>query len=479
MINILIFLAALVLIMPAIIGLTYFVSCIWEKEKRASILAGLQFLGMLALVIILFFLAWIDFFESTAGLTLLICGLVLGALASFLLIIRFGSNPKARQGAKGLIIGEVKRPDEREIVFARNMFLPPGSERYELFYKEHPEMEEYDSKRRERGGVFGTIGTIDKPHEGPNVAAVMAHLFFQLGLASPDKIKPPPSTTSKTHLSPEEATERIKGYARSVGADLVGITEVNPLWFYSHKGMTSDEWGKEIEVEHKYAVVFAVEMSSRMIAAGPHTPSMIESMYKYSDVAAISNQVASFIARLGYSATVNQVHYYEAILIPMAVEAGLGELGRIGYLVTKEFGPRVRLGAVTTDLPLVTDKAVDIGVQDFCKICSKCAVCCPSSSIAMGDPREVNGTLRWKLNAETCFDYWGRVGTECCICMRVCPWSHVRTFPHRVIMELITRNKIARRLFSAMDDIFYGKRPKSKPPPRWAQFGPWKTDLEP
>lgn len=46
MINILIFIAALALVTQAFIGLAFFVSCIWEKEKRATVFAGLQFLGV-------------------------------------------------------------------------------------------------------------------------------------------------------------------------------------------------------------------------------------------------------------------------------------------------------------------------------------------------------------------------------------------------------------------------------------------------
>jgi epoxyqueuosine reductase QueG len=82
------------------------------------------------------------------------------------------------------------------------------------------------------------------------------------------------------------------------------------------------------------------------------------------------------------------------------VDAGLGELGRFGYLITRKFGPRVRLAAVTTDLPLIADKPADIGVEDFCRDCKKCALCCPSNSIAMDDKIEVNGTLRWKLDEQ-------------------------------------------------------------------------------
>ena len=185
----------------------------------------------------------------------------------------------------------------------------------------------------------------------------------------------------------------------------------------------------------------------------------------------ITAQIAAYIANLGYKAEANHLRYYTAILPPLAVDAGLGEVGRLGYLMTKELGPRIRLGAVTTDLPLVPDSPVDIGAEDFCTICKKCATCCPSRSIPEEDEhKEFNGTLRWKLDAESCFDYWGKVGTDCCICMKVCPWSHARTWPHRLIVWLITRNKYARRIFKLMDDIFYGKKPKSKAGPEWAKF---------
>jgi reductive dehalogenase len=302
------------------------------------------------------------------------------------------------------------------------------------------------------------------------MAASMAHLLFQLHLSSPDKIRPASITGTKIEMSPGQATTRVKGYAEHLGADLVGVCEIDPLWIYSHRGVEVADWGKEIELDHKYAIVVAVEMNHEMVRSAPHTPSLIESMHKYSDGVFITVQLASYIANLGYSAAANHIHHYDAPLVPLAVDAGLGELSRMGYLITKEYGPRVRLAAVTTDLPLIPDKPVDIGVWDFCEICEKCVDCCPSKSIPPGPPKEVNGILRWKLNAETCFEYWGTIGSDCCVCMRVCPWSHPRTFPHRIITELCARNNLSRRTFFKMDDIFYGKRPGSKPPPGWAGF---------
>ena len=63
--------------------------------------------------------------------------------------------------------------------------------------------------------------------------------------------------------------------------------------------------------------------------------------------------------------------------IPLAIDAGLGELGRNGLLTTEQFGPRLRLCKVLTDLPSELDSPVDMGVQHFCETCERCAEACP------------------------------------------------------------------------------------------------------
>ena len=477
MVDFLSFVVTLGLMAQAAVGLSYLISSIWENEIRATLFAAVQFVGMLGLLI-LFVYWWVSgFFASGPGIGVLICFLIGGAAAAIVLIRRTAANQKALQGAEGAIVGDVERTDERDIVFARNRSLQPGSEQYKVYYAMRPENEEFDTARREKGGPLGHPGTIDKPKDRPNVAATLASLSIPLHLSKPEQYNPsthPEFRGQQIEMSPEEASQRLKGYASNIGANLVGIAEINPLWVYSVRGEIFHEnwedWGQKIEAKHKYAIVFATEMGFELVGTAPHTATTIASMGNYAKGAFIATQLAAYIANLGYSATANHLRHYDAVLVPLAVDAGLGEVGRLGYLMTKDFGPRVRLGAVTTDLALVPDNPVDIGAEDFCNICKKCANCCPSNSIPLDEKKEVNGTLRWKLNAETCFDYWGKVGTDCNICMHVCPWSHANTFPHRIIRSLITRNWISRRLFNWMDDIFYGKKPKPKPAPVWAKY---------
>jgi len=477
MFDLLSFLVLAGLIGQAAVGLSYLISSIMEKEKRASFFAGLQFVGMMGALIVFVYWWASGFLATPFGKGIVVGLLAVGIGAGIIFIRKTPGNQKAQEGTRGLITAEVKRIDERDIVFARNRTLRPGSEPYQAYYRMHPECEAFDAARRQKGGPLGHPGAIDRPKDRPNVAATLSALNMALHLSAPEAYHPvahPEFKGQRVEMSPQEAGRRIKGYALNIGAKLVGITEINPLWIYSNRGEIFrenwEDWGKEIEVNHKYAVVFATEMAFELVGTAPHTPTTIASMSNYAEDAVIATQLAAYIANLGYSATANHLRHYDTLLVPLAVDAGLGETGRLGYLMTKDYGPRVRLSAVTTDLPLVADSPVDIGVEDFCRICKKCAHCCPSNSIPLDDPTEVNGTLRWKLNAETCFDYWGKVGTDCNVCMRVCPWSHAGTWPHRLIRALITRNRLSRRLFNLMDDVFYGRKPKPKAAPGWAQY---------
>ena len=107
----------------------------------------------------------------------------------------------------------------------------------------------------------------------------------------------------------------------------MGICAINPLWVYSHRGEIFnenwDDWGEQIEFTHKYAVVFATEMAFELVGTAPHSPTAIASMGNYARGAFIATQLAAFISNLGYSATANHLRHYDALLVPLAVDAGL------------------------------------------------------------------------------------------------------------------------------------------------------------
>jgi reductive dehalogenase len=156
---------------------------------------------------------------------------------------------------------------------------------------------------------------------------------------------------------------------------------------------------------------------------------------------------------------------YQAMLPPLGWMAGLGELGRIGTLITTKYGPRARLGLVTTSFPLKPDKKIKFGVQDFCEKCRKCAVNCPSQAIPHGEKKEDNGVLKWVLEREECYRYWRKAGTDCAVCMYVCPYSKPNNAFHNVIRNFAAKTSLARSLSVWGDDFFYSRKPLRKKSP--------------
>jgi reductive dehalogenase len=400
--------------------------------------------------------------------------IILGAviLLFVLCLIPGRSNPRALKGSQGYVVQNVQRFDERDIVFARNRSLPPGSAAYKRYYRIHPEREERDAQRRAVGGPLGRIGSIDGEHR-PTIAMLKGAFNLPSSLGQKENVEPPPEP-SAFPMDPKEATERIKGFACHLGADLVGVCRLDTRWAYSHRGEIFfdnwDDWGTEIPLPLPFAIVIAVEMQADLVRGAPHTPSVVESGVNYAKGAYISTILARFIAQLGYPAVAQHLRHYDLMLVPVAVDAGLGELGRFGYLITKEFGPRVRLAAVTTSLPLVPDKPVDLGAQEFCARCLKCAETCPSDSIPRGERAAFNGVEKWKLDEEGCFGYWGKVGTDCNICMAVCPYSRPNRSFHRLTRWMVARSPLARSLLPYVDNFIYGRKWRSGKVPAWIDY---------
>ena len=62
---------------------------------------------------------------------------------------------------------------------------------------------------------------------------------------------------------------------------------------------------------------------------------------------------------------------------------------------------------------------------------------------------------------------WNEIGTDCGICMAVCPYAHPDHPLHNAIRWGNARSGAFRRAALWLDDLFYGKRPARKPLPEW------------
>jgi epoxyqueuosine reductase QueG len=133
--------------------------------------------------------------------------------------------------------------------------------------------------------------------------------------------------------SPEVTARHVKELAAYLGADLVGITRVDP----------DEQYGEQ----RPFAIVCGVRAPydpGRAAGVGGQAPAM--------DTQYASFVVAAYIRELGYQATAAP----DARAAALAARAGLGQLSPEGRLVTPAWGESVHVAEVIrTDLPLQAD----------------------------------------------------------------------------------------------------------------------------
>ncbi|MBD3192502.1 MAG: reductive dehalogenase [Candidatus Heimdallarchaeota archaeon] len=265
------------------------------------------------------------------------------------------------------------------------------------------------------------------------VASWTVHDYFQKGF-SWKKLGNPNNVMAMQELSKLEITDEnitkmtkiLKTAAKSFGASLVGIAPFDKRWLYSHNRKNEPI---NLPAGITSVIALGIEMDPLNMGTSPALTHGLANGLGYSKMAFLVSIVAEFIRLLGYQAI--PCGNDTALSIPIAIDAGFGQLGRNGLLITKDFGPRVRLCKVFTDMPLEHDEPVDFGVTDVCRQCKKCAEACEVDAISFEEepsfevPTISNnkGILRWAVNHEKCYEFWVENGGECSTCITVCPYN--------------------------------------------------------
>ena len=227
---------------------------------------------------------------------------------------------------------------------------------------------------------------------------------------------------------PAKMSSRIKDKARELGADLVGVTH-----------LTEDVLYAGAEVPYRYAVCLGLRMNRDEMRFVPQPRAAVEVLRVYRAVSRIAIELGEHIRGLGWPARAyGNPNSTDLLHIPLAVRAGLGQLGKHGSLITKEHGSNVRLATVVTDLPLRTDEEVDIGVDDLCLTCRRCVIDCPPDAIS-DEKHLVRGEEKWYVDFDRCVPYFTKTH-GCAICIQVCPWSEPGRGPRLSEKLLAARN---------------------------------------
>jgi epoxyqueuosine reductase len=271
--------------------------------------------------------------------------------------------------------------------------------------------------------------------------------------------------------SPAEMSAEIKRIAQFFGADLCGITALDARWLYETRVDTRDMSAavNDLPEGMTHVIVLGHEMDADLVATYPSALAGAATGRAYSHEAAAAMQLAAYIRNLGYEATASMND--TGLVIPYALQAGLGEYARNQLVITPEFGPRLRFSKIFTSLPLQVDAPRKLGVAAFCDICTKCAEACPVKALPFGapdvstQPSSIKGVRKWTSDAEACFGFWAKMASDCAICMRVCPFNRdFSKWRHKIWLKLALSPQ--RRLALRLDRARGGR---VKPGTWWAR----------
>jgi len=180
-----------------------------------------------------------------------------------------------------------------------------------------------------------------------------------------------------------ELTEMVKKNAKALEVDMVGVCSVEAL----------KEWkeeGKKILPNATSVVVVVCRHSRAAINSDNIRMAQFDTHCVYDKLDRILKDLSMFLEDKGFLAV--SLPFYLPIkmsketqgligdisLRHAAVEAGLGEIGLNRLLLTKKFGPRIRLGAVLTTAPLKSDQKF---TEKICDNCGECVRACLAEAI--------------------------------------------------------------------------------------------------
>lgn len=224
-----------------------------------------------------------------------------------------------------------------------------------------------------------------------------------------------PVNPQRLDRTPEAWATLTRDFAMNNEADLFGATDMKD--HYIVEGYSVDEPNVIVlGIAHDYEEL-------RQVTADPGSGRGITEVGRqYARGTRTSYALANWIRRQGYMAKpFPGPRASSLLLIPAAVDAGLGQLGKHGSLINRSFGSNLRLAGITTDMPLSFSPPDEFGSDDFCTKCQVCTDACPPSAISE-NKQWVRGVERWYVDFDKCIPYFAD-NAGCAICIAVCPWA--------------------------------------------------------
>jgi epoxyqueuosine reductase len=216
----------------------------------------------------------------------------------------------------------------------------------------------------------------------------------------------------------------LQGMKKKLQVDLIGVASVDKSPELKERAATFLPSAKSVVVFAKESYKAVVALLGPSKEAGEAEPGEVLSAhaaYIYGRLNRAVHDVAALFSEDGYQSIplcaapnfITDQRFVRALFSykHAAVLAGLGTMGRNSLLITPEFGPRVRLACLLTEVPLEETPPIQ---KDLCVSCNACISVCPAQAIQEPGPGQAYAINRFACRA------YRQAGLVCSVCLKVC-----------------------------------------------------------
>lgn len=226
----------------------------------------------------------------------------------------------------------------------------------------------------------------------------------------------------------------LKTFCRSSGADLAGIADLAPF---------QEGWPtlpSDLLLAYTRAVSVGLRLDDTImdaIAGHPTTDYAEQYRALNADLDRLTAAISAWIIKKGYRAeavAASKIMDMDKLLgavshKAIARMAGIGWQGKSLLIVSPEFGPRIRLATVLTDMPLMPDGPI----RNRCGSCTECTEACPAKAIRNVTAVDGYADREEALFFDRCVNRTYEnsllpgIGARICgVCVRACPHGKKR-----------------------------------------------------
>ena len=219
-----------------------------------------------------------------------------------------------------------------------------------------------------------------------------------------------------TKLAEPEFIKEFESYAYYLGIGKIGYTKITPNLVYQGSSVLFPN-----------VIVLLYEMDNDSIQKAPSFDTFKMIMGTYKELNQHTNLLANFLRRKNYAVQAGPALGGVSNYVVMAKNANLGWVGKHGLLITPEFGSRLRLSVIFTNiqnLPItkVGKDNTHSWIESFCKKCGECVNACPGGAIS-NKPIITKKIQYTHIDNKKCYPhFYDQFG--CSVCIKSCPFSY-------------------------------------------------------